>query len=303
MVRERRVAAVFGLILMGAAACTGGNDRATPLLPEVRGAILSASNGQPVSGATVLVGTSSTETDSDGHFRVRNVNTNSSLSIKACGYESSSVPPKRNLEVSLVPEIHRGTIISNLTARGLRADLMMNGEKIGQTDRNGNFELTAPCAEDKLGVYADGYGRANFTVEEEPTEIVLEATPATSLMQQIEWESKGMHARSWRLVHPDAHSYISEEAWTSFLREEALAGYQNISVDVHDVQMIHWTFPACPAADFGPKIYRRTAALRVTLHQATPRGGEDALPGLFHLVRTKDGIWGFFPIAGCDFTP
>jgi hypothetical protein len=294
------VAMVFGL-----GACTSDPSETEDQLPQVKGVVVSAAEPRPLEGVSIDFGQGEPAlTDANGAFTLRNVPETGSISSAMCGYESASVAAQANVQISLKPEIQEGRVLSNLTRKGIKAKLEINRQSVGKSVRDGRFQIEAACPGDEVVVSARGYEPNRFVVANARTvDVILVATPATSLRQQIEWESRGIYAKAWKLVHPDAHSYITKSQWVQFMKDEALGGYQLISVDVHDVRIIKWTFPVCRAADYGPRTYGRTAALRVTYHEAIPLGLEEATAGLLHMVRTSDEHWRFFPIVGCDFKP
>lgn len=272
-------------------------------LESLEGTVVDSRTGDALADVEVSAGGQTATTDKDGRFVLREVDQTATITATICGYEDATAElPDDGSEVTLEAEAIRttGRVTSNLTGDGLRATVR-SGDIRARASKDGRFTLRAVCNE-RMRVATEGYGSEVVRLDGSAgsVEVELQAGPAETIRQQIEWEANGLLAREWALVHPDARSYVTKDQWIREVRLNESEGYPYVSVDVKDVRIIRWVFPACSLDDFGPKTYPRTAALRVVYHQAQPSGGLYDQPGLAHLVKDKDGLWKWFPNLGCD---
>ena len=188
---------------------------------------------------------------------------------------------------------------SNLTDATLTASAKFSGQTV-TSDQQGLMEVSAPAGTE-LTIAADGYEekKVNLPAVGE-LNVVLNATVETTKRQMVEWEKQRLFEKMWDWIHPDAHNYISKAQYIKNATSNADEGYQAISVEILDVTYAAWTFTKCRVNKFGPRKYQ-SAVIRYKQHQTTPAGGTEALDGAGHYVRTPDGRWRWFPLAGCDF--
>lgn len=301
----RVAAASIGLVLI-AAACSGKPAANAPMAsaptPAVRwsGVVLSASSQLPVSGVDVGAGTLHATTDSQGAFTISGP-AGTQVTFGSCAYGSQVVALTAGVpkSIALQPNQIDLAVRSNLTKGPLRATI--SGEATGKADKSGHAPLSAICKDASVKVAFAGYATKSVKVGSSPTmDVVLEATPAQTYKQEVAWDAAQKLATECDLVHPDSRAYISIAGCIKDLRDYTLSGYQNVSIVIHSTTFLKWTFPRCALASFGPKTYNHTAGLNYTVSQTTPAGGIAHISGLAHFVQTKDGIWRWFPLAGCD---
>ncbi len=270
----------------------------------VRGTITDAQIGKPIANAQVVAGELETVTNGRGRFTLADVDKETTLSVSKCGFDDADIAVSEEpLRIAIEPVLVKGTLTSNLTQEGLRGSVTA-GERRTRTEKDGSFTLHAICG-DKVRVTAEGYAatRVHVPAATSSLEIELAAGPAVTLRQQIEWESRSQFEKSWDLVHPDAHNYVTKEDWIAEQRQSLNEGYTFVSVDIKEVNFVRWVFTACEVDEFGPKTYPKTAALRIIYHEAGPDGTLTDIPAVIHFVQTEDKKWRFFPLVGCTFEP
>jgi len=188
---------------------------------------------------------------------------------------------------------------SNLTKKGLSAHIAGKGS--GDTNKKGAVSLSGLCPGDLLTITAKGYSDGTATVDASHAfRVTLDADPATTLEQDVKWESQQNWKADCALLHPDNHAYVSMNQCIALGKQGLANGYQNVSVKVHSVTYITWTLPHCQYAHFGPKTYKHAAAINATVYQASPQGGVVPVTGITHWVQTKDHVWRFFLANGCS---
>jgi hypothetical protein len=218
--------------------------------------------------------------------------------LSACTAEPDQ--PLPSASTAKPPLTVAGTVRSGLTQSGLRARIA--GAVKAETNARGHFSVKVPTGSSTLIVSAPGYHSLRVKASKVSGVVTLHADPATTVRQNVEWHSLQRYERLWRLVHPDAHHYLTKEAFIRDSRLEDQRGYSYVSVTIKDVRFVTWTFPKCEAAAFGPKTYLHTAAVRAVIHQTRPEGGLEDVPTIQHLVRSG-GLWRIFPTAGCSYVP
>lgn len=300
---RRLVLALVVSIGLLTTSCNSGSD----LLETVTGTVVNTETGDPIVDATIMAGQKETTTDGEGEFVLKDVAVGSELSAEACGHEAAretlgeDAGQRLRLELQAIPI--EGTVRSNLTDEPIPSARVQAASVTGKSNKAGRFVLKGICSGTNLRIAAKGYEKEATSVEkvDRDIEVVLAAGPGETLKQMTRWESQQQWGKEWELVHPDARSYIKRSEWIRVAKESVAEGSQGIREVIKSVDMIRWTFPACQFADFGPKTYKRTAAVSAVKYESTPAGGQTKYEHLSHLVRTKDGLWRWFPVAGCDY--
>jgi hypothetical protein len=306
-----RAAAALTLVVLLLSACTSSHPPTTQPTPQARtikhlsGTVADKRTGAPLADATIASDSITATTDTTGSFTVSDVARGGTLTVSHCGYSSSSVPiPTQGtaVAVTLKPLRVIGHVKSNLTKTPLHAEF--KGDATGSTKKGGSFVLYGVCPGETLTFTASGYAAAKASIPASgKTSIMLEAGPAVTEKQLVAWDASQQLVKEWSIVHPDSYAYIDKDPYIAYYKDQAAKGYVPVSVDIKGVTFITWTFPRCTVADFGPKVYRHTAAIRVVEHDATPNGGESTYPAVYHFVQTPDGLWRWFPNLGCSFRP
>lgn len=277
-------------------------------IETVTGKAVDADTGNPVEGVQIQVGELSARTDVDGSFRLTAV-TPGKLTATHCAYEEATETlrvgevPTVDVDLKLAPRAIEGRATSNLDEKGIKATLASERLKEPvQTEESGRFRVAAVCDGDKLTVESDGYESQSVeVVGAGPLDVELLAGAGKTLEKEVEWEQHGKLRKIARLAHPDTKAYVTKEEIIQGYRDGLLQGYQTVSLDVKEVKIIKWVFPKCPLADFGPKTYPKTAAVRARWHTAEPRGDSSTEIRVTHYVQTKDGLWRWFPNNGCEY--
>ena len=257
-----------------------------------------------MAGATATAGSQRATTDAQGNFELRGLLKGQTIAIQDCAYSSTSTVEAGSRQVEsirITPLFVDGTVASNLTKKPVNAHLEAGSVTL-QTGPTGKVHVEGLCPGDQLTISAKKYGDASVQVDESRTlKLSLRADATTTAVQEVAWEAAQAWALACGLTHPDSLKWISKAQCIKLLKDSAAQGYQSVSSRVKSVTYIKWTFPKCSQVSFGPKTYKHTAAINYTLQQSTPAGGVAALSGIEHLVQTKDGVWRWFPTAGCDF--
>jgi len=270
-------------VSLALASCTGGGSKSAatsaPKKPTVQlsGTVLDdASPPRPVAGAKVQAGAEAATTAADGSFTLKALSPGESISVEQCAHApvTLTAPSKSGTqEVTLQALPINGTVMSNLTHKGIVAHVA--GAQSGDTVSSGKFSLEGPCPGDTLKVTANGYTDGTATIDDSRTvKVTLQADPATTEIQEVAWDAAQNAKAECQLVHPDAHAYISFTGCIAYLKGFFARGIQDISVKVHSVTYITWTFPRCSGANFGPKTYHHVAALNYTVQQTAASGGK-----------------------------
>jgi hypothetical protein len=269
------------------------------------GTVADTRTSAPLADATIASGSLTATTDATGSFTLSDVSRGATLNVSHCGYSSSSVPvPTQGttVAVKLKPLRVIGHVRSNLTKAPLPTKF--KGDASGATKKGGKFVLFGVCPGATLVFTASGYANARVSVPATAKmSVTLEAGPGVTEKQLIAWNASQQLGKEWAIVHPDSYKYIDKDTYIAYYKDQAAKGYVPVSVDIKGVTFITWTFPRCTVADFGPKVYRHTAAIRVVEHDATPNGGESTYSAVYHFVQTPDGLWRWFPNLGCSFRP
>jgi hypothetical protein len=310
---RERLAAAIAVAVLALSACTGGSPSASappssspaispspvPSPIGLTGQVLDASTQLPLAGVTLSVGTQSLTTGGDGNFSLTNLPIGETISFENCAYSpfTLAVPPQTaTQDVQLQPLTVSATVTSNLTRKGIAAHF--EGKLTADADKKGKVSLSGLCPGDDLSTSAKGYADATVQVDESRTfKLSLEADPATTFTQEVAWEAAQKWKPACALIHPDTLAYTSVAACIQVEADAAIQGYQAVSIKIHSVTYITWTFPKCAAADFGPKTYHHVAAMNYTEQQSTPGGGVAPITGVAHFVQTKDGLWRWFPVT------
>jgi hypothetical protein len=290
--------AYFGLALLVLTSCSHGGARTVSAV-TVRGRVTDTS-GRPVAGAAIQVGPKSGTSGTDGSYVMAGVTPGSTIAVSDCAYQAATVPVPAagSVVVQLSPLPIQGRVLSNLTHAGISG--RVTGKQVASTARGGSFTLLGNCPGDTLTISASGYSTASVQVPASRTLTAsLRADPATTFTQDIAWEAAQQWSRECALLHPDNHAYVSNAQCSAELAKSAAQGYQSVSVKVHSVTYVTWTFARCSLANFGPKTYHHVAAVNYTLQQSTPNGGVSPTSGILHMVQTKDGVWRWFVTTGC----
>jgi hypothetical protein len=302
-----RLAAVVAVAALALAACTSGSSStpapssplAAPPPIGLTGQVLDAGTQLPLAGVTVSVGAQSITTGADGNFSLTNLTTGGTVSFENCAYSTFTlaVPLQTaTQDVQFQPLAVSATVTSNLTHKGIAAHF--EGKVTADANKKGVVSLSGLCPGDELSISAKGYADATVGIDESGAfKLSLEADPATTFTQEVAWEA----AQKWKLdcalIHPDALAYTSVASCIKADADAAIQGYQAVSIKIHSVTYITWTFPKCAFADFGPKTYHHVAALNYTEQQSTPGGGVAPVTGVAHFVQTKNGLWRWFPLT------
>lgn len=285
------------LLLALLANCT--SESSEPDTVTISGTVTDAVSGSPLRGAEVTDGNDSVSSDSDGTFAIE-VQTEASLSVSRCGYEGDSgISTKKTLEIQMTPIETHMTVIGNLTRKPIKGVAKGPNGNV-KAGARGALTLLGVCPKGNWTVQAPGY-ETKKVMPSEGRMVKLQADPATTLKQMGKWEAQQHWIKSSRLIHPDALAYITPAQDSAVSQEDATNGYQTVRYEVRKVHFVTWTLPACSVGNFGPKTYRRTAAIEHVYVGSTPQGGIERVPGVIHLVQTKDGVWRHFPTLGCDF--
>lgn len=225
------------------------------------------------------------------------------LALAAC--TSGTEPPEDAAPTPPAPSASPAPISIRVSSNMTRAPLVARATFQGgsATGDPAGLIIVAAHAGTEIAVSADGYEEKRLTL---PTaglvNAELNADPGTTMKQLDEWEKVREFAKIWDWVHPDAYNYISKAAYIQTLTHDADAGYQPISVEILDVAYVAWTFAKCRIARYGPRQYR-SAVVRFKRHDSSPGGRTETVEGATHYVRTPDGRWRFFPLAGCESRP
>jgi len=278
----------------------GGSGVVAPPSVRLAGVALDATSHQPIGGVQIQAGTKTATTAVDGTFVLTGLSPHESVSLVACAFQPTNViaPSKSGkLTVRLTELPVTGTVVSNLTHTGLAADVTeATVTTTGKTD--GTFSIQGPCPNGILSLSSAGYAAGTVTVgDTRKVTATLLADPATTVLQEVAWETVQNWAAECVLIEPDTLAYTSVKACIALLANEARQGYQNVSEVVHSVTYTTWTFPRCSHARFGPKTYAHVASINYTLQQTTPGGGVTAINGIQHMVQTADGFWRWFPLS------
>jgi hypothetical protein len=294
-------------ISMVVASCTGSSapdrdQQAAAAEIEFQGQVVDSVTGQPISGATLAGADQQAQAGDDGQFLLAGIPTGTSVTVESCAHQPTSVEASKGDEsvtIELEPIEYEGRAISNLTGKGVKAAILTDPQVT--TKKNGKFTLTGVCPGDQVTLKAKGYSKTRATMPVEgDLEVELAAGPDTTFRQVVAWEANQKWKLACSMAHRDTRAYISVAQCVSGFRSEVLAGYQAVSVKIKSVTFIKWTFPGCALSDFGPRTYRRTAAMDYTYQIAAPFGGVVSSSGIGHWVKDKkDGTWRWFPLWRC----
>lgn len=126
-----------------------------------RGAVTSADDNQPVSGATITAGEQSVRSNAEGKFTLTDVEMAARLSVMAEGYEETAptVPDTGVLTVTLKPRVLNVTVQDKLTRQSLRGVTVTLGTRAVPTDDQGQAKL-ARVVPGTVKIQADGHASA-----------------------------------------------------------------------------------------------------------------------------------------------
>lgn len=205
--------------LLGLTACSG----------SVTGEVSGKSNGEPVQGATVRVGSQTAQTDSSGRYSLGDVTTGAAkVSVEAEGYGhyAGSFEVKRGdntVNVTLVDGSVHGVLKENAAVREpiKQARVTLAGEDV--TVEGARFDAAGvPVGEQTLKIVAPGHQPYVKSITVAPGDNVvaasLELTPTETYMRYYFAYRFRRFREAYEMLHPDVRKHYSYPSYAKDMR-------------------------------------------------------------------------------------
>ena len=215
------------IVLAGAAAgvavaLVGGGGSGRVAL--VRGTVVDADSGRPLSGVSVSAGDREAKTGPGGEFRLEDVQKGATVTVSsACGSSSTAEAGKEPVTLRLTPLAFTGKATNALTGKGLANQEVDFGGRTTTTDASGNFRVSGLCVGQALPVSVPDRPFKTTSVrapDSRNIDVVFEAKPAA--------EAFGDPNHSWFPALSDRnetsfykngefHMLVTRPNWTTFV--------------------------------------------------------------------------------------